>query len=86
MGLAHDRRNKGAGVVEQGARRVESYSRTQRNSLNITYALSPSLVHVRSSLDNDWRVQPIAGPALWDSARHRAPVAGSGGALWRQVV
>jgi len=51
----------------------------------------------RLRTDPDWRVQLIAGPALWDIAlihwpthahlaMRLAPVTGSGGALWRRVA
>ena len=51
----------------------------------------------RLRTDSDWRVQLIVGPALWDIALihwpthahlalRLAPVAGSGGALWRRVA
>ena len=58
-------------------------------------ALVAALTALRA--DSDWRVQAILGPALWDIAlvhwptRPRlavrlAPVAGSGGTLWRPTV
>jgi len=56
------------------------------------------IAHMRAlRTDPDWRVQLIAGPALWDIALihwpthtrlalRLAPVAGSGGALWHWVA
>ncbi len=73
------------GVVSTTDRRRPVTKRAKVESSRGEVSL-PSLVHFWSSLDNDWRVQLIVGPALWDSALRRAPVVGGGGALWRQVV